>query len=117
MTNKKRIVLKEICADLNVMGVIPGKQIKADFLYFFFLSLDMRQIGSGAAVPQINNYDIAPLEIQYPDSLQEQKRMVEVLRTFKQSTSAVAQIYSSQLKNLDDLRQSLLRRAFAGELT
>ena len=26
MTNKKRIVLKEICADLNVMGVIPARK-------------------------------------------------------------------------------------------
>ena len=117
MTNKKRIVLQEICADLNVMGVIPGRKIGADFLHFFFLSLDMRQIGSGSAVPQINNYDIGPLELQYPADLHEQSRIVEALKTLRNRTSVVAQTYFTQIKSLYDLRQSLLQRAFSGELT
>ena len=117
MTNKKRIVLKEICADLNVMGVMPGKEIKADFLHYYFLSLDMRQIGSGAAVPQINNYDIAPLELQYPADLNEQSRIVEMITMLRHRTSEAIQAYTCQLGDLDSLRQSLLQRAFAGELT
>ena len=117
MTNKKRIVLKEICADLNVMGVMPGKEIKADFLHYYFLSLDMRQIGSGAAVPQINNYDIAPLELQYPADLNEQSRIAEMITMLRHRTSEAVQAYTCQLEDLDSLRQSLLQRAFAGELT
>ena len=117
MTNKKRILLKEICADLNVMGVIPGRKIHPEFLYHFFLSLDMREIGSGAAVPQINNYDIAPIELQYPSDFREQNRVVEHLKKFIRRTCAAAKAYTFQLEDLDDLRRSLLRRAFAGELT
>ena len=117
MTNKKRIVQTEICADLNVMGVIPGKCIDADFLLYFFLSLDMREIGSGAAVPQINNYDIAPLELRYPADVNEQKSLAGSLALIREQTSAIAKLYSLQLEHVNELRQSILQRAFAGELT
>jgi len=42
------------------MGVIPGKGILPKYLYFYFLNIDMRQLGSGSSIPQINNYDIEP---------------------------------------------------------
>lgn len=117
MTNKKRKVLQDICADLNVMGVIPGEKIDEDFLFFFFESLDMRKIGSGSAIPQINNYDIAPLEFSYPTDKGKQKTVADELRVLAQQTSNLTDGYIRKLRNLDDLRQSLLQKAFAGELT
>jgi len=117
MTNKKRKVLQDICADLNVMGVIPGEKIDEDFLFFFFESLDMRKIGSGSAIPQINNYDIAPLEFSFPTDIGKQKTVADELRVLAQQTSNLSDGYIRKLHDLDDLRQSLLQKAFAGELT
>lgn len=117
MTNKKRKVLEDICADLNVMGVIPGEKIDEDFLHFFFLSLDMREIGSGSAIPQINNYDIYPLGFSYPPGLQEQAQVAETLQVLRDQTINLTRGYEIKLQDIDDLRQSLLQQAFAGELT
>jgi type I restriction enzyme S subunit len=117
MTNKKRKVLVDICADLNVMGVIPGVAIDEDFLYFFFLSLDMREIGSGSAIPQINNYDINPLLFSYPPDLHEQAQVAETLQILRDQTISLTKSYETKLEDLADLRQSLLQKAFAGELT
>ena len=35
-TNKKRLTKCEICADLNIMGVIPGEQIIPEYLFAYF---------------------------------------------------------------------------------
>ena len=117
MTNKKRKVLKDICADLNIMSVIPEADIDEDFLHFFFLSLDMREIGSGSSIPQINNYDIYPLSLAYPPDLHEQAQVAETLQTLRDQTIHLTESYEIKLQDLDDLRQSLLQKAFAGELT
>ena len=117
LTNKKRRVLVDICADLNVMSVFPGSDIDSEFLYYFFLSTDMRKLGSGSSIPQINNYDIAPLKIAYPKDLDAQTKVTDELKAFHEHCDELCNSYDNQLQNLDDLRQSLLQKAFAGELT
>lgn len=117
LTNKKRKVLTEICADLNIMAVIPGPTLDEDFLYFFFLSVDMRKIGTGSAIPQINNYDVVPLEIPVPSTKAEQALVAQRLANLRQQTAELVQLFEGKLQHLEDLRQSLLQKAFAGELT
>ena len=75
LTNKKRLTKLEICCDLNVMGVIPKKElIDPLFLYFYFLRIDFKIFAkTGSAIPQINNYNIAPMSIGLPPlSLQQE---------------------------------------------
>ena len=55
MTNKKRITAIPICADLNIMGVIPFGKLAPRFLFFYFLGVDMRKLGGGSSIPQMNN--------------------------------------------------------------
>jgi type I restriction enzyme, S subunit len=117
LTNKKRKLLTDICADLNVMGVIPGNELDEDFLHFYFLSIDMREIGSGSSVPQINNYDINPLILLFPADRVEQAEVAETLQLLKDQTVTLAKAYKAKLSHIDALRQSLLQKAFAGELT
>lgn len=117
LTNKKRRVLRPICADLNVMSVIPGEKIHKEFLYYFFMSVDMRDLGSGTSVPQINNYDIAPLVLSYPDNLADQIMVVDELKVLESACNQLKIDYQRQLVELAHLRQSLLQQAFAGELT
>lgn len=75
-TNKKRIVKKQIYIDSNTMALTPIN--KETFLYFktWFDKLDLWELNSGTAVPQINNKDINPLIIPLPP-LEEQKRIVK----------------------------------------
>ena len=116
LTNKKRMTAVPVCADLNIMGVIPGDRLLPKYLYFYFLNVDMRRIGSGSSIPQINNYDIEPLEISFPQTKEKQGRIVLKLDELAAETQRLETIYQRKLAALDALKQSLLHQAFSGQL-
>src|ERR1700730_12062081 len=39
LTNQKRLALVDMCADLNIMSVIPTDTLTPDFLYMYFLTV------------------------------------------------------------------------------
>ena len=66
-TNKKRLTKVPICADLNIMGVIPDNtRINSYYLFEYFNMVDLNTLNNGSSVPQINNKDINPLNINIP---------------------------------------------------
>lgn len=115
-TNKKRLSKVDICVDLNTMGVIPGCDVHPEFLFFYFKSVDMAKLGSGTSIPQINNYDIAPLLISFPRDKEQQYIVSKKLQELETEVVRLEAIYQQKLDTLDELKQSLLQKAFAGEL-
>jgi type I restriction enzyme, S subunit len=115
LTNKKKLTGVPICADLNIMGVIPGESLIPKFLYFYFINIDMRRLGSGSSIPQINNYDISPLSISFPER-DGQQRIVARLECCREETQRLESIYQRKLEKLDALKKSLLHHAFTGQL-
>ena len=76
-TNKKRLTKCPICADLNIMGVIPSEKVLPEYLFAYFNGVDLGKLSNGSSVPQINNCDIAPLDIPIPEkSIQKKISMV-----------------------------------------
>ncbi len=116
-TNKKRITEVEICADLNIMAVWSNGSLTNEYLYYYFKSVDMAKLGSGTTIPQINNYDIAPLKISYPSSQAQQADLVASLVDIEANSTELIRINQQKLAALKELKQSLLQKAFAGELT
>ena len=116
MTNKKRIAALPICADLNIMSVIPSRKISARLLYYYFLNVDMRKLGSGSSIPQINNYDVEPLEISFPESLATQEELIRAFDDLSAETQHLTRLYERKLAALEELKKSLLHQAFNGEL-
>jgi type I restriction enzyme S subunit len=116
LTNKKRLTTRPICADLNIMGVTPKNGLLPEFLFNYFLQIDMRDINNGSSIPQINNYSIEPLYIAFPHSISEQQSIVNKLESLSEETQRIESIYKQKLTALDDLKKSLLHQAFAGEL-
>ena len=78
-TNKKRILCRDTCVDLNIMGVIPGKRIKTEYLYVYFLRMDLASICDGSTIPQLNNKNVSPLRIIVPP-IDQQERFVTFFR-------------------------------------
>jgi type I restriction enzyme, S subunit len=116
LTNKKRITARPICADLNIMAVIPSSKIDAALLYLYFLDVDMRELGTGSSIPQINNYDIAPLRISFPQSLAKQAEIVRNLNELREQTQRLCVMYERKIAAMEALTKSLLHRAFTGQL-
>lgn len=106
-TNKKRFTTIPICADLNVMGVTPKNRINPEYLYTYFVEVDLGLLNNGSSVPQINNKDIAPLEILVPP-LDLQNKFAHFVERIENIKSKIKQ----SLEKLELLKQSLLQKYF-----
>jgi len=74
-TNKKRLVKTDILVDLNIMAITCYDNLYFEYLYYWFLQINLWDLNNGTSVPQINNKDIEPLIFPLPP-LAEQKRIV-----------------------------------------
>lgn len=115
-TNKKRKIVKPTIVDLNTMAIIPGKKIDKNYLFFWFQLIDLNDISNGTSIPQINNYSFDEVYIPYPKSLPEQQRIVFRLDVLSTETKKLEVIYQKKLGNLEELKKSILQKAFNGEL-
>ena len=71
---------------------------------------------TGSAQGVINTKSVATLPIPLP-SMADQEQIKEDLDRLRVNVLTLEKSYHAQLQDLDDLRQSLLQKAFAGELT
>ena len=99
-TNKKRLTAVEICCDLNTMGVIPGPRLMPRFVFQYFLGIDFGKICNGAAIPQLNNCDIGPLNIPVPP-LKLQQEFADKITAIENQKSAINQSMADTQKLLD----------------
>jgi len=115
-TNKKRKIIKPTIVDLNTMALIPGKKIDNDYFFFWFQLIDLNDISNGTSIPQINNYSFDEVYIPYPVSLTEQRAIVAKLDALSAETKKLEAVYRQKLNDLDELKKSVLKKAFDGEL-
>jgi type I restriction enzyme S subunit len=96
------------------------KKIRSRFLFEFLKSrIFQSQIeahSTGAAQPQLPIKILVNFVIQLPSSLEEQDQLVDYLNALATETRRLEAIYQRKLAALAELKQSLLQRAFAGEL-
>ena len=107
-TNKKRLTSVPICADLNVMGVIPGKQLLPQYLLAYFDTIDLGSLNNGSSVPQINNKDIAPLIISIPP-IELQEQFATFVSKIDKSRLTIQQVLSKI-----ELEQKVLMQKYFG---
>ena len=54
--------------------------------------------------------------VSYPTSLEEQKQIVKILDSLKKQTQSLESKYQQELNSLEELKKSILQKAFEGEL-
>ena len=116
LTNKKRILSSFSGFDLNLMGAIPNENIDGLYLYYWFQKLNLSKIYDGSNVPQINKKNIAPLDIPIPP-INEQYAIVQEIESRLSVCDKIEQTIEGSLKKAEAMRQSILKKAFSGELT
>jgi type I restriction enzyme, S subunit len=77
-TNKKRVIERVGCVDLNCMAVTAGSALDAGFLLHFFNGVELASLADGSILPQIGKSRVSDLIIPVP-SLDEQRRIVAML--------------------------------------
>jgi len=115
-TNKKRKIVKPTIVDLNTMAITPPQEILFEYFYYWFLRINLESISNGTTVPQINNYSFEGMKIVYPSSY-EQSLIISRLQHLEKDSLQLKKIYQQKITALDELKQSLLQKAFRGELT
>lgn len=115
-TNKKRRIIKPTIVDLNTMALVPYKFINSDYLFHWFKQINLIKLSNGTSIPQINNYSFDNVFITYPTSLSKQKEIVDKLDTLLAETNKLESIYQQKLNDLEELKKSILQKAFNGEL-
>ena len=116
-TNKKRLNKIPCYIDNNCMAISikDNAHILPMFLFTFMQWFDLSTISNSAGIPLINNNDIWGVIIPVPP-LSEQEKIVEHLDQVSKEVKALKSQYQSQLDNLEELKKSVLDKAFRWEL-
>ena len=71
---------------------------------------------TGATVEHINMRDIRAFRIYNLSSTQEQQTIVQKLDALSAETKKLETIYQQKIYDLEELKKSILQKAFSGEL-
>lgn len=99
----------------TAFGLSARKCLDAKFLHYFCLSYDFSLHNRGTTIPSLVKTDLLQIRIPLPP-LEEQRRIVGVLEAVSAMVAELRQTYEQKLAALATLKQSLLHKAFAGEL-
>ncbi len=95
-------------------------KLDGTFLKYLLLSQPVQQRiriqGTGATVQGIKASLLKTIEISFPRLLTEQAQIVTKLDDLREQTQRLASIYQQKLASLEELKKSILQKAFAGEL-
>lgn len=101
--------------------VLRAKDFLNNNLVFYFLltygfNKQMEKLQKGASYPAVNDSDVKGIIIPFPKSLKEQQTIVQKLDALSLETKKLEAIYQQKLNDLEELKKSVLQKAFAGEL-
>jgi type I restriction enzyme, S subunit len=118
---KAGFVLQDISANQQVNAITPSDGISGKFLYYQMISerfqKEVMANSAQATLPIINKTKWGGLSIFLPKSLTEQERIVFALDELSIEAQRLEGIYVRKLAALAELKQAILQKAFAGELT
>src|ERR1700730_12313158 len=111
---------KGLCsADMYPLAPLPN-EITRDYLFHLLLSkrfTDYAIQGSArAGMPKVNREHLFEVKVWLPE-VKKQKHPAATLDELHEETHRLARLYERKLAALEALKKSLLRQAFAGELS
>ncbi|WP_396194990.1 restriction endonuclease subunit S [Flavobacterium sp.] len=87
------------------------------FLTYLLNFIDLRSYARQAAQPVISNSSLKDVLLNFPKSLKEQQSIVSKLDALREQTKKLETVYEKKLQDLEELKKSVLQKAFSGELT
>lgn len=111
------ILMQDTAINQDLKGIIPTKPMNFKYLFWWFKSIKnkIEEAGVGATVKGVKLPFVQNLQIPYI-SINDQQKIVEKLDALQEQTKQLEQIYTQKIKKCDELKQSILQKAFRGEL-
>ena len=100
--------------DVTYFVTFDNKKYDLNFVYFLLSTLKLTKLAKGVK-PGINRNDVYLINIFIPN-LKDQKTIVAKLDALSAETKKLEAIYKQKLADLEELKKSVLKSAFAGEL-
>tara|TARA_R110002126_G_scaffold270430_1_gene414222 strand:+ start:9621 stop:10796 length:1176 start_codon:yes stop_codon:yes gene_type:complete len=100
----------------TAFGLQASDRLDKKFLYYFCLNYDFTTRDKGSGRPSLVKSDLLTVEMPVPE-INEQRRLVSEIERLNSLLAEVFSIYEKKLDCLDELKKSILNKAFTGELT
>jgi len=121
-TGVAAMVDKDVIFDIYVSlaHIRVLEKVTPEFMLYFINSpvakkqFNKRLKGSG--VPNLHLQEIREVIISFPQSKEEQQAIVQKLDALSAETKKLEAIYQTKINNLEELKKSILQKAFTGEL-
>lgn len=102
----------------DMKALIPSEKLNTEFLYYHLYGIHNKLLAiasRGATVHRIPAELLENIHIYFP-LLPEQKRIVSELDALSAETKRLEEIYKQKIADMDELKKSILEKAFKGEL-
>jgi len=86
------------------------------FIYYFLTAFDLSKYSSGAGVPTLNRNNVHIVKVSIPKSKEAQQTIVRRLDALRAETQKLEAVYQKKIADLEELKKSILQKAFSGEL-
>ncbi len=101
--------------------VLRAKEFLSNNLVYYFLltysfNKQMEKLQKGASYPAVTDSEVKGIYISFPKSLKVQQTIVQKLDALSTETKKLEAIYQQKINDLEELKKSVLQKAFAGEL-
>ncbi|MFH6767472.1 restriction endonuclease subunit S [Gaetbulibacter aquiaggeris] len=118
------IIDKELDGQICSTGFVvlrPNEKISADWIFFYLLTstfMDrMESLQRGASYPAVTDSDVKDSLLSVPTSKIIESKYVSLMGQLRENTNELVIQYQEKLNSLEELKKSILQKAFVGELT
>jgi type I restriction enzyme, S subunit len=112
-----RHITENIWLTDNAFKVVDFKfDFDHSFLTYLLNHKDLRSYARQAAQPVISNSSLKDVVLCFPKSKTEQQTIVRHLDALRAETQKLEAVYQKKIADLEELKKSILAKAFSGEL-
>ncbi len=107
------------CFPDSIIGLVVNPDLAdIDYTYYSlqYLKSELQKLGKGSAQDNINLGTFKDLKFPFP-GIKTQRAIVEELDDLKSKVDRIVEDYQKKILHLEELKKSILQKAFAGELT
>lgn len=99
---------------------LNSKIVNPNYLCHFLKTQQTRKTlvesGNGVGIKSLNQGSLSSLKIPFPKSLKEQEMIIDKVESIEEQSQKLKDIYQRKINDLEELKKSILQKAFAGEL-
>lgn len=103
--------------DSNIVWIDNDESIITNRYLYHFYGYCKWTTTTGATIARLYNNNLRDIDITFPTKINDQDLVVKFIDEFQENTNRLLIRYQQKLDNLEELRKSILEKAFRGELT